>query len=300
MSRSVSKSHNYKDNLSSFSFVLPALILFAIFNIYTFFDLFRLSFFQSNGLPGSKEVFVGLKNYINVFRDKIWWDSVGRAFFITFLSLTLQNLLALILALLVDRGIRAEGLYKLIFFLPPVLSGIVVGLIWEWIFNGDFGLLNNWLKLVNLEHLTRAWLADPETALYAVAFIHMWKGFGWGFVILLAGLQSIDVELYEAAEVDGATWWAKFLNITMPLMIPVFILLSILTILGTMNIYDIIVSTTRGGPGYHTEVPITRILHSMVGSQKYGYASAQGIIFGVILLIISLGQLKFSRRYKQE
>jgi ABC-type sugar transport system permease subunit len=255
---------------------------------------------DSSGLPGTKETFVGLKNYFYVFKDRIWWDSVGRAFLITFFALTLQNLLALILALFVDRGIRGEGIYKIIFFIPPVLSGIVVGLIWEWIFNGDFGLLNYWLSFLHLEYLTRAWLADPKTALYAVAFIHMWKGFGWGFVILLAGLQNIDQELYETAEVDGASWWTKFVHVTVPLMVPLFVLVSILTILGTMQIYDIIVATTKGGPVYHTEVPITRILYSMVGSQKYGYASAQGIVFGLLLLIVSLTQINFSKRFKQD
>ena len=256
---------------------------------------------DTNGLPGSAEIFVGFQNYWDVFSDEKWWDSMGRAAFITFLALTLQNFVALGLALFVNRGIRGEGIYKLIFFLPPVLSGIVVGLIWEWIYYGDnSGLLNYFLNMLHLGHFSRAWLADPHTALYAVALVHMWKGFGWGFVILLAGLQNIDGELYEAADVDGATWWEKFRSITVPLMIPVFVLVIILTILGSMQIYDIIYSTTRGGPGYHTEVPITQIMHSMLGSQKYGYASAQGIVFGLILLGISMFQIKLSNKYKSE
>lgn len=286
---------------TNFGFVLPALILFAIFNIYTFFDLFLLSFKSWDGLAGGDAPqWVGLKNYFDVFGDKVWWDSMKHAAIITFLAMTLQNMLALILALLVDRGIRAQTIYKVIFFIPPVLSGIVVGLIWDWIFHGDYGLLNHFLSNLNLAQYTRPWLADKETALYAIAFIHMWKGFGWGFVIILAGLQSIDSELYEAAEVDGATWWPKFTKITVPLMIPVFVLVSILTILGTMQIYDLIVSTTRGGPGYHTEVPITRILYSMNGIQKFGYASAQGMLFGLILGVISLGQLFISRKLKKD
>lgn len=293
------RRQKFVEKFTNFSFVIPALILFSIFNVYTFVNLFRLSLMDTNGLPGSTEVFVGLQNYYEIFKDRHWWDSVGRAGFITFLALTIQNFVALALALFVNRGIRGESAYKVIFFLPPILSGIVIGLIWEWIYNGDFGLLNYWLNMVNLGHFSRAWLADPDTALYAVAFIHMWKGFGWGFVIILAGLQSIDGELYEAAEVDGATWWEKFKSITTPLMIPIFVLVVILTILGTMQIYDIIYSTTRGGPGYHTEVPITRIMHSM-DSQKYGYASAQGMVFGIILLIVSIVQIKLSNRYKSE
>ena len=127
----------------------------------------------------------------------------------------------------------------------------------------------------------------------------MWRGFGWGFIILLAGLQNIDTQLYEAAEVDGASFWHKFIYITCPLMIPVFILVSILTILGTMQIYDLIISMTNGGPEYYTEVPITRILASMQGENRFGYACARGIVFGLMLLVLSMLQIKISKRLQK-
>src|SRR5438045_2509027 len=155
--------------------------------------------------------------------------------------------------------------------------------------------LSHALACFGLGHLAHAWLAEPSTALVSVAVIHMWKGFGWGFVILLAGLQAIPRELNEAAHVDGANEWQIFRKITVPLMLPVFFLVSILTVLGTMQIYDIIAATTNGGPGYHTEVPITRILAAMVGSSRFGYACALGILFGLILLAISMVQLRISK-----
>ena len=224
---------------------------------------------------------------------------MGNAGFIALLALTFQNAVALILALLVDQGIRGGNMFRVIFYLPPVLSGIVVGLIWSWIYDGNYGLLNHWLEMFGFGQLSRAWLADPKTALTCVAIIHMWKGFGWGFVILLAGLQGIPRELYEASDVDGAGAWQKFMNITIPMMIPVFVLVMILTILGTMQVYDIIVSTTNGGPGYVTEVPVTRILASMIGQSRYGYACSQAVVFGVILLTISMIQLRISKSMKQ-
>ena len=118
-------------------------------------------------------------------------------------------------------------------------------------------------------------------------------------MILLAGLQSIPRDLYEAARVDGADSWVVFKSITAPLMIPVFILVSILTILGTMQVYDIIVATTGGGPGYHTEVPITRIVQTMTSSSKFGYACAMGVVFGLILLAISMIQIRVSKMMRQ-
>jgi len=245
--------------------------------------------------------FVGLSNFKNaLFHDPAWWISLKNAGFLTILALGVQNVMALILALIVDREIKGKNFYRVVFYLPPVLSGIVVGLLWNWIFDGSHGLLNHGLESLGITHWSRAWLADPKTALLAVSVIHMWKGFGWGFVILLAGLQAIPRELHEAARVDGANEWAIFRKLTIPLMLPVFFLVSILTILGTMQIFDIIVSTTNGGPGYHTEVPITRILAAMVGSSRFGYACSLGILFGLILLSVSMVQMKLSKWSSQE
>jgi ABC-type sugar transport system permease subunit len=279
-------------------FVMPALILFAVFYIYPLYSVFDLSVHEWDGISPER-YFVFLDNFKEVLFDKNWWGSMWNAGYITFLALVFQNALALMLALIVDREIKGGRFYRVVFYLPPVLSGIVIGLIWNWIFNGDYGLLNHWLSGLGAGHLGRAWLADPRTALTCVAVIHMWRGFGWGFIILLAGLQNIPRELYEAARIDGAGTWDVFLKVTVPLMIPVFVLVAVLTVLGTMQIYDLIVSTTGGGPGYHTEVPITRILASVIGSSRYGYACAQGLVFGLVLLIVSMVQLRLSRKLKQ-
>ncbi len=178
--------------------------------------------------------------------------------------------------------------------------GIVVGLIWNWIYQGDYGLLNTWLDKLGLGNWKRAWLADPNTALTALSVVHMWKGFGWGFIILLAGLQGIPRDLYEAARVDGAGETRIFWKITVPLMIPVFILVSVLTILGTMQIYDLVITTTRGGPGSHTEVPMKRILDEITPGSRLGYACSLGVVFGAVLLLLSMLQIQLSKRVKAE
>lgn len=288
--------YKLKDVLENYSFILPALLMFCLFSVYPYFKVFQLSLFKWDGIAAAGE-FIGLRHFKDIFLDdRVWWQSLLQAGYITLLALVVQNGLALILAIAVAREMRAGNIYRVIFFIPPVLSGIVVGLIWNWIYNGDYGFLNYVLRVLGLGNLQRAWLADPKTALTAVAVIHMWRGFGWGFIILLAGLQGIPEELYEAARVDGAGSWHRFRQITVPLMMPVFFLVSILTILGTMQIFDIIYSTTNGGPWYHTEVPITRIFFSMCRSSQYGYACAQGIVFGVILLVVSIAQLRLSKK----
>lgn len=285
----------FKDYATTYLFIVPAFLLFLIFSLYPFLKVFELSVFEWDGISRSMQ-FVWLNNFrIGLFHDASWWVSMRNAGVVTLLAMTFQNGLALALAMIVDREIKAKNFYRVVFYLPPVLSGIVVGLVWNWIFDGSHGLLNHALISIGLSHWTHAWLAEPNTALFSVAVIHMWKGFGWGFVILLAGLQAIPRELNEAAHVDGANEWQIFRKITFPLMLPVFFLVSILTVLGTMQIYDIIAATTNGGPGYHTEVPITRILAAMVGSSRFGYACSLGVLFGVILLAVSMIQLRISK-----
>lgn len=286
----------HREGVTPYLFILPALVLFATFSIYPFYLLTHTSLFDWDGISMTK-AFVGLSNYWNVMaHDPVFWRSFTQAGYVTLFALTFQNALALLLAIAVNRRLLGGGFYRTLFFLPPILSEIVVGLIWFWIYDGNFGIFNELLTRLGLSAWTRPWLADPHTALTAVAIIHMWKGFGWGFVIFLAGLQTIPEELYEAARVDGASPWVRFRHVTVPLLAPVFITVSILTILGTMQIFALILATTGGGPGYHTEVPITRIFQSMLGSSRFGYACAQGIIFGLILLVFSLVQMRFQRR----
>jgi len=279
-------------------FVIPAVVMLGLFYIYPFFKVLQLSLYEWDGIAPTMQ-FVGLSQFVDVLvSNPSWWQSMWHAVYITLLALVFQNGLALLLALFVDRGIKYGQMYRVIFFLPPVLSGIVVGLIWNWIFNGNYGLLNHWLANIGLGNLSRSWLSDPKTALTCVAVIHMWKGFGWGFIILLAGLQNIPRTLYEAARIDGASYWDVFIKITAPLMLPVFVLVMILTVLGTMQVYDIVVSTTGGGPGYHTEVPVSRIIARMLYSSQFGYACAMGLVFGAILVMLSIAQMKISKMMK--
>lgn len=288
-----------KSTLENYLFVLPAAVIFIIFYIIPFIWVFQLGLYDWDGILPTK-IFVGLGNFKEIFfEDRIWWQSMLNAGWITFIALTLQNALAFLLAWACNREIKLKHFYRLIFFIPPVLSEVVVGLVWQWILDGHYGLLNSWLARWGLAHLARDWLSDPNTALTAVAIVHSWKGFGWGFLIFLAGLQTIPRELYEAAHVDGANAWDSFRKITIPLMIPVAVLVSMLTVLGTMQAFVLIIAMTGGGPAYHTQVPVLRILASMRGSSRFGYACAQGISFGLILVVISFIQYRFSRRARQ-
>jgi ABC-type sugar transport system permease subunit len=280
---------------------LPAVTIFFIFYIIPFFWVFQYSFYDWDGILPTK-AFLGLGNFKEIiFQDSSWWQSMGNAGYITIIALTFQNALAFLLAWACDREIRLKNFYRVIFFIPPVLSEIVVGMAWRFIINDVDGgnIINRMLTSIGLPQLMHHWLSDPKTALTTVALVHSWKGFGWGFLIFLAGLQTIPRQLYEAARVDGANAWQSFRKITIPLMIPVAVLVAILTILGTMQAFVLIIGLVGGELAGHTSVPVLRILASMRGSSRFGYACAQGITFGLILIIISFIQYRFSKKARQ-
>jgi len=292
-----------KSTVENYVFVLPAATIFTIFYIIPFLSVFRISFYDWDGIILLKDaLFVRLANFKEVlFQDPSWWQSMWNAVYITLIALTFQNVLAFLLAWACDREIRLKNFYRVIFFIPPVLSEIVVGMAWKYIINDIDGanLINRMLINIGLPQLVHHWLSDPKTALTTVAVVHCWKGFGWGFLILLAGLQTIPRELYEAARVDGANAWQSFRKITLPLMIPVMVLVAILTVLGTMQVFVLIIGLVGGELAGHTSVPVLRILAEMRGSSRFGYACAQGISFGVILVAISFIQYRFSKRARQ-
>jgi ABC-type sugar transport system permease subunit len=292
-----------KSTVENYVFVLPAATIFTIFYIIPFLSVFRYSFYDWDGIILLKDaLFVRLANFKEVLcQDPSWWQSMWNAVYITLIALTFQNVLAFLLAWACDREIRLKNFYRVIFFIPPVLSEIVVGMAWKYIINDIDGanLINRMLINIGLPQLVHHWLSDPKTALTTVAVVHCWKGFGWGFLILLAGLQTIPRELYEAARVDGANAWQSFRKITLPLMIPVMVLVAILTVLGTMQVFVLIIGLVGGELAGHTSVPVLRILAEMRGSSRFGYACAQGISFGVILVAISFIQYRFSKRARQ-
>ena len=297
-------SSRFFDYLKNYFFIIPAVAIFSIFYIYPFFEIFNLSLHEWNGISPTR-IFVGLDNFKELFQDAIWWKSVWNATYITLIALTFQNCLAFALALACDREIRMKKFYRVVFFIPPVLSQIVVALIWRWILysgtqNGEYiGLLNYYLSKLGFPNLIHSWLSDPNTALTCIAVVHSWMGFGWGFIMLLAGLQTIDRQLYEAAKVDGAGSWNTFVNVTIPMMMPVILVVVILTILGSMQAFVLVLGMVGQGLVYHTEVPVTRILAAMTGTNRFGYACAMGVTFAAMLIMVSLFFKVITERVKQ-
>jgi ABC-type sugar transport system permease subunit len=291
-----------KDRTVNFSFILPALVIFSIFYIYPFFYSFILSLTKYNiiGEFSFKESFVGLQNFRDIASDNDWWKSMYNGAFITFWALTFQNVLAFLLALSVTRVIRMSKFYRVVFFILPVLSEIVIGLLLRRLMLSEptgRDVLNHLLNNIGLGFMAQDWISGGRVRLIT-AMVHCWKGFGWAFVIFLAGLQSIPGQLYEAARIDGANAWQSFRKITLPLLMPVITLIIILTILGTMSAFAMILALNQGAGG-ETTVPIM-LIYNHLGTGLAGLACAEGLTLGIILMSISFAMFFLSRKIRKK
>jgi len=275
---------------------MPAMALFILFSLYPFLKNIELTFFEWDGVSPHR-YFVGLGNYVSVlFAKADFWRAARNVAFLTVVGLILQNGLSLVLAVLVDRKTRGASLYRVVYFIPPMLPAIVVAFIWRWILDADFGILNQTLKNIGFGKLAMPWLGSKSTALAAVSVVNVWSSFGYAFVLFLAGLQGIPKTLYEAAKIDGANEWQLFSQITIPLLIPVMTIVSILTILGAVQSFDMIYILTRGSPAGTTEVPALLIFLEAFEYHHFGLAATMAVILGIILFVLSLIQIKLSKR----
>lgn len=281
--------------LTGYLFMLPALVLIGVFTFYPFAQGLALSFQEWDGV-GRDTPWVGLSNYQRVLGDSIFWVSLGNAGIFGAVGFILGNILSLGMALAVNNVRRGATFYRVAYYLPGVFSVVVVGMIFAWILQGSVGILNRGLAMVGLAWLQNRWLTDPATAMPSVALVYVWYHWGFGFLLFLAGLQGVPRELYEAASIDGAGAWARFRFITVPQLTPVTTIVSVLTLLGALQIFGTVQVLTNGGPGYLTEVPTLRIYKEGFQFHRFGVAAAMSVVFGAILMALSLVQIWFGRR----
>src|SRR5918998_5284376 len=232
-------------------FVLPAFILYLIFMVYPFFRSIYFSFTSWNGVTAVKE-WVGLANYRELITDNLFWLSLQHTVIWVIVGTIAPIAIGMLLALLLWRRPKGFTLFRTFFFMPQVLSTVVIGIIWNWIYNPIFGILNEVLDAVGLEDLSRGWLGDPDIALYAVLIAAIWATIGFVFVILLAGLQNVSKDLLEAATVDGANVWQRFWNVTVPQLAGVINVVIALLLIGGFSVFGNIFFLTRGGPPHPT------------------------------------------------
>ncbi|HIY19482.1 MAG TPA: sugar ABC transporter permease [Candidatus Blautia avistercoris] len=269
----------------------PAIILFVLFVIAPFIYGLYTSFFQWDGLSEMK--YIGTQNYSFVFQDKNYWSALGNTFKYALVVTVLKNGLGLALALLIVKQVRGKGLFRTSLYMPVTFSYVVIGVLWTWIYNPTFGILNSFLTKVGLGSLIQGWLSDPNVALYSVAWVDIWKWIGFHMVLYLAGLQGVPNELYEAAEIDGAGKFQKFWSITLPQINGILVVNVLLAITGAfVNNYNLINVMTDGGPFGSTEVALTYIVRTAFDYRNVGKANAMSMILFAIVLVIGFLQFR--------
>ena len=263
-------------------FILPALLIYAVFALFPIVYNIYLSFFDTNLM--NVNTFVGFKNYVDLFNDGTFQMALKNNITMVIGSLIAHMPLAMFFANAIFKKIKGSSFFQTVFFLPSVICGVAVGLTWTFIYNGNYGLLNAFLKLIGLGSLTQVWLANKDIAIIMIIIVVMWQYVGYHMIIQLAAMRNISADLFEAAEIDGASQWKQFTHITFPSIKPILAIDAVLIITGSLKYYDLIAVMTAGGPNHATEVMSTYMYYSAFNILRYGYSSA----IGVILLILCM------------
>ena len=286
---------NLREKLFPYLMCAPAILLFLIFVIVPFFTGLWTSLHRWDGFSAME--WIGFKNYRYIMNDEVFWLAIKNTFVYAVLVTVGKNILAVLLALILVRKIPLNHIFRTGIYMPVTMSYIVIGILWVWIYNPTFGLLNAMLTELSLDSFIVGWLSDPTYALISVIWVDIWKWTGYHMVLYIAGLQSINKELYEAAEIDGANGFEKFFYITIPQLnstIVVNILMSITG--GFVSNYDIVSIMTGGGPFHKTEVSLTYILKIAFKYSNMGKASAMSAILFFIVFIFGFLQLRVMTR----
>lgn len=285
--------------LTPYLWVLPAVVLFAVFRLYPLAFGLYLSLNEWDGIQPM--VFRGLANYRQaLFEDAVFWLALWHNVVFAVGTVVGKNVIAIVLAVLLNADLRGRAFFRTTLFMPVVMSFVVVGLLWGWIFNYQFGLLNNLLVAAGLENWRTDWLGDPRRALFSLIGVDVWKWYGFHMVIYLAGLQTIPAVLYEAAIIDGASRWQQFWRLTLPLLRPIVVVNVTLALMGAFNVFDLIYVMTQGGPANATNVVM---IHAYLQGFKFylmGYASAISYVLMVIVIVLSALQIRLLRGERYE
>lgn len=267
--------------------VIPGLIIFTIGLIVPLFLSVRYSVTSWDGMSAEK-TFVGLQNYINLFKDKefidAWWFTIK----FTIGNTIIQNVLALLFAVALDSGIRWQKVYRTALFVPCLVSAIIVGFIWLKMFSNVLPEINEILG-TNINFLL---LGDSDTVLYGLLIANNWQWVGYWMLIYLAGLQSVPGELHEAARVDGASAIQRFFHVTIPMLAPAITICVVGITTGSLKVYDLLVSSTKGGPGRASTSIIYQTYTTAINGRQYGYGSAMTVTLILALLLVALIQVK--------
>lgn len=275
-------------------FLAPSLVLFAIFTAIPVISAFFISFTQWNLF--NEVTWVGLGNYLELAKDEIFAKVLGNTAYFVLISVPVQIVLALLCALVLNRGIKGQTFFRVVYFLPVVTSTVAAALVWAWLFNSNFGLINAGLSLVGVTDLPK-WMGSTRWAMPAIIIVSIWQNLGYAMVLFLAGLQNIGKDVHDAAALDGATGWDRFWHITLPLLSPTTFFVLVISIIGSFQVFELVLVMTKAGPANATNTLVYYIYQNGFQFYQMGYASAAAMVLFLIVLAFTLIQYKLQRRW---
>jgi raffinose/stachyose/melibiose transport system permease protein len=275
-----------------YAFLAPSILLLLFIFAGPFLAVTLLSFTDWDGLSWSMK-FIGLKNYAAIFTEREAVDSLSNTILFLVLTVVLQNLFALLAAVVLTGKVFGKTFFRAVYFMPSIISIIAIGAVWSMIFDPISGPYVYVLEHLGLQSLAdMRWLADPKLVMFAIVFVNVWQWAGWNMVVYLAGLQGIPSELYEAASIDGAGAFGRFRFITFPLLAPAITINIVMTTIGGIKVFELPFVMTGGGPGHASETIAITIIRNSFALNKVGYGSAMSLILVVFILAVTFIQNK--------
>ncbi|HML20243.1 MAG TPA: sugar ABC transporter permease [Aggregatilinea sp.] len=283
--------------LMPYLFLLPGFALFTLFVLYPMAYSLRVSFYDWNIINPTRSEFLGLQNYRDIVQDPIFQRAVRNTLLYALVTVPGQMILGLGVAILLNQKMPGQTFFRTVYYLPVITSWVVVTLLFEYLFNSQAGLINYGLQQVGLIDKPIRWMADENLVMVPINLLGIWKGVGWTAVVMLAGLQGIPTELYEAAAVDGANALRRFRNVTLPLLRPTLVFLVVVLTIGALNVYISGLLITNGGdPLDRTHFVLTLMYQETFDNLEFGRGAAISYLLTSLIFVISLVQIRFLQR----
>ncbi len=283
-----------RNAVKGYLFLVPNIIGFAIFTFIPIVASFVLSFTSWDGF--SELEFIGFENFIRLFSDDIFKISMWNTLVFTLVSVPVTLVIALAVAMLLNKGIKGVKVVRAAFFLPYITAAIAVAVVWQLLYHPTLGPINQFIMLFGVENPPK-WLSGTSTAMLSVIIMYVWKMIGYYMIIFLAGLQGVPKQLYEAADIDGANRWEKFRNVTLPMLSPVVFFTLIIALINSFKVFTEIYALTGGGPGHSTNVLVYNIYVEAFQKYNLGYASAMSYVLALIIITITLIQFRGQKKW---
>ena len=271
----------------------PNIILFFLFMLFPIIWTLIMSLTKYDIISPMK--FTGLGNYINIFKDEVAMECLRNTVVFTLITVPAGMVVSLLLAVLLDSGVRYfKRVYRAAFFIPSITSWVAIAVVWQWLYNPEFGLINFFLSFLGVPPIE--WLTTSKLSLISVSIVCIWRGAGYGMLLFLAGLQSISTVYYEASDLDGASPLTKLLHITIPLLTPTTFFVFITSIIGAFQTFDIVNLMTKGGPGRSSSLLAHYLYQSAFKYMKMGYASALAYLLFFLIMIVTIINMHFEKK----